>query len=93
MRSQSKGIGSADIDASMCHKIRTIPALLHCASHWQDNAGPQAPPMAVATQERRLLAVACRPMLDRLRQGTLDFIVPSLCCKTFVGSTLGRGMP
>jgi hypothetical protein len=38
MRSQSKGIGSADIDASMCHKIRTIPALLHCASHWQDNA-------------------------------------------------------
>jgi len=39
MRSQSKGMGSADIDASMCHKIRTIPALLHCASHWQDNAG------------------------------------------------------
>jgi len=38
MRSQSKGIGSADIDASICHKIRTIPALLHCASHWQDNA-------------------------------------------------------
>ena len=38
MRSQSKGMGSADIDASMCHKIRTIPALLHCASHWQDNA-------------------------------------------------------
>jgi len=38
MRSQSKGIGSADIDASMCHKIRTIPALLHCASHWQDKA-------------------------------------------------------
>jgi hypothetical protein len=29
------------------------------------NAGPQAPPMAAATQERRLLAVACRPMLGR----------------------------
>src|SRR5437867_913577 len=27
------------------------------------NAGPQAPPIAAATQERRLLAVACRPML------------------------------
>jgi len=27
------------------------------------NAGPQAPPIAGATQERRLLAVACRPML------------------------------
>ncbi len=39
MRSQSKGMGSADIDASMCHKIRTIPARLHCASHWQDNVG------------------------------------------------------
>ena len=24
MRSQSKGIGSADIYASMCHKIRTL---------------------------------------------------------------------
>ncbi len=43
MRSQSKGIGSADIDASMCHKIRTIPALLHCASHWQDNHGFTGP--------------------------------------------------
>ncbi len=48
MRSQSKGIGSADIDASMCHKIRTIPALLHCASHWQDNAAPQPLPEAEA---------------------------------------------
>jgi hypothetical protein len=27
------------------------------------NATLQAPPMAAATQERRLLAVACRPML------------------------------
>jgi hypothetical protein len=26
------------------------------------NAGPQAPPIAGATQERKLLAVACRPM-------------------------------
>src|SRR5262249_28970036 len=30
---------------------------------WRENAGPQAPPRATATQERRLLAVACRPML------------------------------
>src|SRR5712671_5076925 len=30
---------------------------------WRDNAGPQAPPMAGARNERRLLAVACRPML------------------------------
>jgi hypothetical protein len=29
------------------------------------NAGLQAPPMAAATEERRLLAVACRPMLGR----------------------------
>ncbi len=57
MRSQSKGIGSADIDASMCHKIRTIPALLHCASHWQDNACGEPRPRAGATQERRLLGV------------------------------------
>ena len=27
------------------------------------NAGSQAPPIAGATQERRLLAVACRPMI------------------------------
>ncbi len=58
MRSQSKGIGSADIDASMCHKIRTIPALLHCASHWQDNATLQAPLEAVAC--KRLLNEALR---------------------------------
>ena len=29
------------------------------------NAGPQAPPMAGARDERRLLAVACRPMLGQ----------------------------
>jgi hypothetical protein len=46
MRSQSKGIGSADIYASMCHKIRTILALPHCALHWQDNAAVQARPSA-----------------------------------------------
>ena len=57
MRSQSKGMGSADIDASMCHKIRTVPALLHCASHWQDNARGEPRPMAGATEERRLLGV------------------------------------
>ena len=37
MCSQSKGIGSANISASMCGKIRTIPALLHCASRRRDN--------------------------------------------------------
>jgi hypothetical protein len=37
MCSQSKGIGSAKISASMCGKIRTIPALIHCASHRWDN--------------------------------------------------------
>ena len=43
------------------------------------NAGPQAPPIAKATKERRLLAVACRPMLgwerftdDRQRLGSQD---------------------
>ena len=46
MRSQSKGIGSADISASTYDKIRTIPARLHCASHWQDNAAVQARPSA-----------------------------------------------
>jgi hypothetical protein len=30
---------------------------------WRDNAGPQAPPMAGARHEQRLLAVACRPLL------------------------------
>jgi hypothetical protein len=40
MHSQSKGIGSADISASMCREIRTIPALLHCASHRWDNGPP-----------------------------------------------------
>jgi len=58
MRSQSKGIGSADIDASMCHKIRTIPALLHCASHWQDNAALHLPLEAgVGRIRARCLAV------------------------------------
>ena len=32
MCSQSKGICSANISASMCGKIRTIPALLHSAT-------------------------------------------------------------
>ena len=35
------------------------------------NAGPQAPPIAGATKERRLLAVACRPMLGAVLAGTL----------------------
>jgi hypothetical protein len=39
-------MGSADMDASMCHNIRTMPALLHCASHWQDNTAVQARPSA-----------------------------------------------
>jgi hypothetical protein len=37
MCSQSTGIGSANISASMWGYIRTIPALLHCASHIRDN--------------------------------------------------------
>jgi hypothetical protein len=43
--SQSKGIGSADTSASTYDKIRTIPARLHCTSHWQDNgaAGKRSP--------------------------------------------------
>ena len=39
----------------------TLQETPSCA--WRTNAGPQAPPRAAATQERRLLAVACRPML------------------------------
>jgi hypothetical protein len=42
MRSQSKGIGSADNSASIRRNIRTIPALLHCALHWRDNVRLQA---------------------------------------------------
>ena len=38
MCSQSKGIDSANISASMCGKIRTIPALLHCVSRRRDNS-------------------------------------------------------
>ena len=37
--------------------------LLSTPVEFEPNAGPQAPPIAGATQERRLLAVACRPML------------------------------
>ncbi|MFZ3045497.1 MAG: hypothetical protein WA151_06250, partial [Desulfatirhabdiaceae bacterium] len=37
MCSQSKGNGSAKVSPSICGKIRTIPALFHCASHRQDN--------------------------------------------------------
>jgi hypothetical protein len=36
MCSQSKGIGSADISASMNGKIRAISAPLRCASHRRD---------------------------------------------------------
>ena len=49
MCSQSKGIGSADISASMCGKIRTIPARLHCASHRRDNARAQPRPASAAS--------------------------------------------
>jgi hypothetical protein len=51
MRSQSKGIGSADNPASIRCNIHTIPALLHCASPRRDKG---------SADERRL----CRP-LDR----------------------------
>jgi hypothetical protein len=43
MRSQSKGIGSADNSASICCNIQTIPALLHCASHRRDNVWDNPP--------------------------------------------------
>jgi hypothetical protein len=44
MRSQSKGIGSADLSAPMWWtNIRTIPALLHSASHRRDNVSDQRP--------------------------------------------------
>ena len=40
-------------------------ALVHpkTTGRLKPNAGPQAPPIAGATQERKLLAVACRPTL------------------------------
>ena len=60
--------------ASAFHTPRQ-PTDTRCA---KPNAGPQAPPMAGARDERRLLAVACRPMLgqgvrvsDRCRAPTL----------------------
>jgi hypothetical protein len=37
MRSQSKGLGSADHSASIRGSIPTIPARLHCASQRRDN--------------------------------------------------------
>jgi len=46
MRSQSKGIGSADISTSMCDRIRTFPARLHCAWHRRDNVGVHLLPEA-----------------------------------------------
>jgi hypothetical protein len=39
--------------------------LLSTPAELGPNAGPQAPPMAEATQERRLLAVACKPSLGQ----------------------------
>jgi hypothetical protein len=45
----------------------------HFWLHPKANAGPQAPPMAAARYERRLLAVACRPMLgDAVLQTNSD---------------------
>ena len=41
MRSQSKGIGSADNSASIRCNIHTIPALLHGALRRRDNAAYQ----------------------------------------------------
>jgi hypothetical protein len=52
MCSQSKSIGSADNSASIRRNIRTIPALLHCALHWRDNAAAQ--PRLKAEAQRTL---------------------------------------
>lgn len=46
------------------------------------NAGPQAPPIAEARYERRLLAVACRPMLGQARGSCCSSsFAPSLGCE------------
>jgi len=62
MRSQSKGIGSADISASTYDKIRTIPARLHCASHRRDNAPGELRPTATKTRNDHKAGAVGRPL-------------------------------
>src|SRR5262249_7290794 len=45
---------------------------------WRDNTGPQVPPIAAARDERRLLAVACRPMLGQDGPEDGRLLVPAL---------------
>src|SRR5262249_37040920 len=46
---------------------------------WHENAGPQAPPMAGARYERRLLAVACRPWLGVICRSAEGFVCRASC--------------
>src|SRR5262249_3262994 len=55
---------------------------------WRDNAGPQAPPMAEARDERRLLAVACRPMFGNVFGRDCARIGAALLCSA-LDCTLG----
>src|SRR6266850_232771 len=64
------------------------------AAHFEQltpNAGPQAPPEAEATEERRLEAVACRPMFGADGPGTLgsptrpSLVTPIECIQLCVG--------
>jgi hypothetical protein len=48
MRSQAKGLGSADHSASIRRNIQTIPALRHGASQRRDNASAHLLPEAAA---------------------------------------------
>jgi hypothetical protein len=49
--------GVARPDPTGTFTLQEMPSLA-----WRENARPQAPPMAGARDERRLLAVACRPL-------------------------------
>jgi hypothetical protein len=55
MRSQSKGIGSANLSASICSTIRTILALLQCASHSRHNDAPDQRACFLLVWSRRML--------------------------------------
>src|SRR5712692_8334224 len=44
-------------------QLHSLCPAVELATSCRNNAGPQAPPIAGATQERRLLAVACTPSL------------------------------
>src|SRR5882762_7424532 len=44
----------------MIHQCLDTANIIHCVMIWMPNATLQAPPIAGATEERTLLAVACR---------------------------------